>query len=405
MNKIEKAAPARPHRIGLYLGVEATAGGMFQYAQSAVEALSHLDPIRYQVTIAYGDADWSPILARFGLHGHALKNTRRGQKIADVAMALRLPPALIRVLSPLVNPLVRELRALACETWIFPAQESLTYQVPGVRAIGTIHDLMHRYEPDFPEVSARFRHGIREHRFGNIARSAAAVLVDSQVGRQHVVESYRVPADTIWPVPYIAPSYLRTTIVRDDFDAHYRIPAKFVFYPAQFWPHKNHMRLLDAIAIVARAHPDIALVLSGGKRHAYEAVRAHAKALGLKDRVFFVGYVPDADLAGFYRRARAFVMPTFFGPTNIPPLEALAMGCPSIVSGIYGMPEQSGDAALYFDPKSAHEMAAQLTRVWSDDALAAEMSRRGLARSQEQGQAQFDERLARVIDSVTGTTA
>lgn len=392
-------------RIGLYLGVAPTAGGMFQYAQSVVEALSRLDATRFNVTVAYSDTDWAPILTRFGLSGHVLCHAHRGRQIADTAMALRLPVSFIRMLSPLVNPLVRELRELECDIWIFPAQESLTYQIPGVRTIGTIHDLMHRYEPHFPEVSARFRYGIREHRFSNIASCSDAVLVDSEVGRDHVVGSYHVPHDRIWPLPYVAPSYLWDSMPRSDFDKHYSLPARFIFYPAQFWSHKNHLRLLEAISIVANDHPDIALVLSGGKRHAFEEVKAYTKALSLESKVFFVGYVPDEDLAGFYKRARALVMPTFFGPTNIPPLEALTLGCPAIVSGIYGMPEQCGDAALYFNPKSPTEMAAQITRVWTDDRLAASMALRGIERSQHQGQAQFNHRLTQIIEAVVDGVA
>lgn len=405
MNRQEDASRTPLRRIGLYLGVAPTAGGMFQYAQSVVEALSHLNATRYRITIAYGDTDWAPILARFSLAGHALHHAHRGRQIADAAMALRLPVGLIRMLSPLVNPLVRELHALNCDTWIFPAQESLTYQIPGVRTIGTIHDLMHRYEPDFPEVSARFRYGIREHRFRNIACHSDAVLVDSEVGRDQVVESYVVPRERIWPLPYVAPSYLRDTTPRIDFDMHYGLPVRFLFYPAQFWSHKNHLRLLEAIAIVANDHPDIALVLSGGKRHNFEQVQAQAKALRLEAKVFFVGYVPDADLAGFYKRARALIMPTFFGPTNIPPLEALALGCPAIVSDIYGMQEQSGDSALYFNPKCPEEMAAQITRVWTDDVLVASMSHRGIERSRHQGQSQFNNRTTQIIESVTGSVA
>lgn len=391
-----------PLRIGLYLGVAPSAGGMFQYAQSMVEALSRLDATRYRIIVAYGDADWAPILKRFGLAGYALRYAKRGRQIADAAMVLRLPVVLLRVLSPLVNPLVRELLSLDCDTWIFPAQESLTYQVPGVRTIGTIHDLMHRYEPHFPEVSARFRYGSREHRFRNIAYRSDAVLVDSEVGRDQVVASYHVPRERIWPLPYVAPSYLRDTTPRADFDTHYNLPARFIFYPAQFWPHKNHLHLLEAISIVAINHPDIALVLSGGKRHAFERVQAHVKSLCLDSKVFFVGHVPDADLSGFYKRARALVMPTFFGPTNIPPLEALALGCPAIVSGIYGMPEQCGDAALYFNPKCPKEMADKIASVWTDDELAASMSRRGIERSRQQGQAQFNDRTTQIIDAVTG---
>jgi len=390
-----------PRRIGLYLGVAPTAGGMFQYAQSLVEALSRLDASRYSLITAYGDPEWALILARFGLAGHDLRHSYRGRHIADAAMALRLPVGIIRAMSPFFNPLVRKLLALNCDTWIFPAQESLTYQVPGVRVIGTIHDLMHIYEPNFPEVNSRFRYGIREHRFRNIACLSHAVLVDSEVGRDHVVESYHPPRERIWPLPYVAPSYLRDSKPRPDFDTHYCLPERFLFYPAQFWPHKNHLRLLDAISIVANDYPDISLVLTGSRRHAFDQVHAHVKALGLEHNVFFVGYVPDADLSGFYKRARALVMPTFFGPTNIPPLEALALGCPAIVSEIYGMPEQCGDAALYFNPKCPKHMAAQITRVWTDDELAAFMWGRGIKRSRSQGQAQFNHRITQIIESVT----
>lgn len=387
-----------PFQLGLYLGVAPRAGGMFQYAQSVLEALSRLDE-RYVVTIAYSDTDWAPVLARFGLVGHCLRYARIGQRLADAAMALRLHGSISRRLGRVFNPLVRELLDLHCDAWIFPAQESLSYQVP-VLSIGTIHDLMHRYEPSFPEVSSRLRYGIREHRFRNIARYCNVVLVDSNVGRQHVVESYGVPTNKVCPLPYVAPSYLSTSRERSDFDAHYALPARFLFYPAQFWPHKNHLRLLDAVQIALRQHPDIFLVLSGGKGYSYAQVRDHAQTLGLEERVRFVGYVPDADLRGFYTRARALVMPTFFGPTNIPPLEALSTGCPAIVSGIYGMPEQSGDAALYFDPRSATDMAECIARVWADDALATEMVRKGLERSRSQGQKQFDSRLAEILEAV-----
>ena len=387
-----------PRRIGLFLGVGPRAGGMFQYAQSVLEALSQLGG-RYEVTIAYSDTDWSAILARFGLTGVALKHASGGQRLADLAMALRLPGAVVRALGQVLNPLVRELLAFRCDAWIFPAQESLSYQMP-IRVIGTVHDLMHRYEAIFPEVSAKGRYGIREHRFRNIATWCTGVMVDSEVGRQHVVESYGVPAAKVYPLPYVAPSYLQDNHERADFDTHYRLPVKFLFYPAQFWAHKNHLRLLDAVHRVAERYPDIALVLSGGKHYAFDDVQRRVDDLGMHERIQFVGYVPDADLNGLYRRARALVMPTFFGPTNIPPLEAMAIGCPVLVSGIYGMPEQCGDAALYFDPNSVTEMVERIEQVWNDDALAAEMVRKGLERSRHNGQSQFNRRLAEIVDAV-----
>jgi glycosyltransferase involved in cell wall biosynthesis len=372
---------------------------MFQYAQSMLEALAGLAPEAYAVTIAYSDEEWSGVLNRLGLTGHVLQHARTGQRISDGAMALRLPAKLMQVVGGLLNPLVKELQSLQCDAWIFPAQESLSYQL-AVPSIGTIHDLMHRYEPGFPEVSAKFRYGIREHRFGNIARRCHAVLVDSETGRNQVIESYGVDGETVFSLPYVAPSYLQNSEERPDFEAHYQLPEKFIFYPAQFWPHKNHQRLLDALQIVSRTHSDIALVLSGRKQHSFEAIHQHAESLGLTSHVKFVGYVPDADLRGFYTRARALVMPTFFGPTNIPPLEALATGCPALVSDIYGMREQSGDAALYFDPRSTKDMAEKIATVWQDDALAQSMAEKGFQRTRSRGQAAFNQRLAHILDKV-----
>lgn len=389
-----------PRRIGLFLGVERLTGGMFQYAQAVLEALANLDNKNYEVVIAYSDKAWTPILARLGLTGIPIRHPKLGQRISDIAMALQLPPMLNIFFGKYFNPLVWQLQSFRCDAWIFPAGETLTYQLQG-STVGVIHDLMHRYEPSFPEVSAMFRYSLREHRMGNIAKYCRAVLVDSNVGRQHVVESYGVSAEKVIPIPYIAPSYLNVKTERPDFDEYYALPSKFLFYPAQFWPHKNHRRLLEAIRDVSlNSCPDIQLVLSGAKRYKYQDVKKFAQELGVLEKIRFVDYVPDADLRGFYIRARALVMPTFFGPTNIPPLEALATGCPAIVSGIYGMPEQSGDAALYFDPNSISEMADRISQVWNDDVLAAQMSSKGLERSNRYGQVEFNARLKNVIDNL-----
>ena len=388
-----------PIRLGVFLGVRPSAGGMFQYAQSLIEALAHLDITRFTITVAYGNIEWAKILDRIGLQGYLLHRIDVGIRIADIALALLIPGPLTRMLASLVNPLVRELYSFNCCGWIFPAQDSISYQLNG-RHVGTIHDLMHRYERSFPEASSVIRYPIREHRFSRIAHDCAGILVDSEVGRQHVVESYGVDPHKVYPLPYIAPSYLNSQQERADFDEIYRLPAKFLFYPAQFWPHKNHRHLLEAIQRVALIHQDLTLVLAGGKRYDYFGIKEYASALGVQDRVHFVGYIPDADVPGFYRRARAMVMPTYFGPTNIPPLEALATGCPAVVSGVYGMPEQLGDAVLYFNPNDVSEIAIQISRIWSDDNLAAELSRRGLERSRLNDQKAFNARLAAILDHV-----
>ena len=115
---------------------------------------------------------------------------------------------------------------------------------------------------------------------------------------------------------------------------------------------------------------------------------------------FFLGYVPNEDITEIYRRARAMVMPTFFLFLNIPPLEALAIGCPTAVSNVYGMPEQVGDAALLFDPNKVDEIAAAIYKLWTDDYLCNSLIEKGLRKAKAWGQPQFNNRLEKIVADI-----
>lgn len=305
---------SNPKRIGIFLGVSTADGGMFQYAQSLVEALISEGNSRVEVVIAYTNLDWVPVLESLGIdNGKELQNPYIGIMIANFFMAIRLPGFLARSFGLIINPLIRELRSYKCDAWIFPAQDSLSWQVYGVKVIGTIHDLMHRYESRFPEVGSIFRYGIREHRFSNIAKYSHVILVDSSIGKKHVIDSYQIAPTKVFPLPYIAPSYLSGKKERIDFERRYKLPKKYLFYPAQFWPHKNHENLIDALKIALLKYPDIFLVLSGGISKGYENIYNYASANGVLDKIIFLGYVPQDDLAGIYKRARALIYPSFLG--------------------------------------------------------------------------------------------
>jgi glycosyltransferase involved in cell wall biosynthesis len=168
--------------------------------------------------------------------------------------------------------------------------------------------------------------------------------------------------------------------------------------------HKNHGRLIEALDKVKKACPDISLVLVGSQdKNGYKEVRMLVNRLDLQENVIFMGYVPDGDMPEFYRRARALVMPTFFGPTNIPPLEAFSLGCPVAISGIYGMPEQVGDAAMLFDPESVEDIAGCMNRLWTDDELRERLVVKGKERVANWEQRHFNRRFNEIMDRVTGS--
>lgn len=390
-------------KIGLFLGAAPGSGGMFQYSLALLEALAALPRDDHEVIVASFSSDWQVYAESLGLRHISLGTTegREPYTLGRIWRTLCLPLAPWKRYLWRLDPVACALRGEHCDLWVFPAQDHWGYLAP-VPALLTVHDLMHRYESQFPEVSRWGRYFLREYRFRNICRSARALLVDSEVGRTHVMESYGFSGEHIFPLPYLPPLYIYSQTVPEEFNTRYVLPLKFLFYPAQFWQHKNHDRLLQAVAIVSRECPDISLVLAGPRRYEYQRLVTRVDELNLRGRVQFTGYVPDADLPEFYRRARGLVMPTFFGPTNIPPLEAFAHGCPVAISGIYGIPEQVGDAALLFDPSSVQELAAVIRKIWVDDETCNYLTMQGRRKAELWGPQQFNSSLQLIISSITG---
>jgi glycosyltransferase involved in cell wall biosynthesis len=392
-------------KIGLFLGAGPEDGGMYQYSLAMLSALEDLPAEEYSLVVAYADPNWRELTSRHNAAGVAL----RWGKIARV---LAVVPAFLPVSYPRwgltlarVTGWAADLMQQRCSLWVFPRQEVWSAMFPPP-VLGAVHDLMHRYEPHFPEASGYGRCRCRDAYLRNLCQNARGILVDSEMGKRQVEESYGTPAGRLFVLPYIPPAYLsrrdgNTGFENTDFEKRYQLPPKYVFYPAQFWEHKNHVRLIHAIAEVRRDLPDICLVLVGSRNNGYAAAHREVKKLGIERHIRFAGYVPERDMAEFYRRARALVLPTLFGPTNIPPLEAFALGCPVAVSGIYGMPEQVGDAGLLFDPYSVESMAGAIRQLWVDDDLCERLRTRGRARAAAWGPDQFARALHRIIEQLT----
>jgi glycosyltransferase involved in cell wall biosynthesis len=386
-------------KIGLFLAGAPQGGGKFQYNATILEALAALPKDRYDMVVGYWEDYWTAYLDRYDLSRFKVRPGFWSRALFKVWRRSGLPIAWWRTLNPWFHPVSGQLLGQHCHLWIFPSEDSWAYQIR-LPALAAIHDLMHRYERRFPEVSAHGEYERREKDYINICRWAAGVLVDSEVGKKLLVESYGINPGSVHVLPYVAPKHIYDQDHEGTSLSSYRLPEKFFFYPAQFWEHKNHQSLMRAIALLQDKHPDIQMVFTGSPKNAYESVRALVENLGLQDKVHFLGYVPDAVMAKIYRRARALVMPTFCGFTDIPPLEASALGCPVGLSDIYGMREQMGDAALYFDPSSLPEIARVMEMLWTDDALCRDLSRRGLIRAGQWTPAHFNERLKSIVEKI-----
>ena len=386
-------------KIGLFLSEKPSGGGKFQYSLCMLDAMSAFPNEEYEIVVAYMNELWLDYLKDYEFRHFHVSPTYLDRIINKIWRVMRFSPTWVQQLSPHIYSPAKTLLKENRDVWIFPSHEALTYQVP-VPSLAAMHDLMHRYECRFPEVSDHNNN--REWAYSNICKQTKGLLVDSRVGKQQVVESYGIAPEKIHVFPFVPPKYIYTKHTPDGFEKRYTLPSKFIFYPAQFWEHKNHKGLIEAAALLKDTIPDLHLVFVGSKKEGYQGIRELVEKLKLTRSIHFLGYVPDIDMPELYRRARAMIMPTFLGPTNIPPLEAIALGCPVAVSDIYGMPKQIGNAALYFNPSLPQEIANIIERLWKDDALCAELSKRGLLRSAQWNQSHFNERLQKIIENVIG---
>ena len=98
-------------------------------------------------------------------------------------------------------------------------------------------------------------------------------------------------------------------------------------------------------------------------------MKSYAKSAGVYDQVLFIGFVPTDDLVSLYRNAIALVMPTYFGPTNLPPLEAFRLGVPVLYSDLPELKDQVKGAALFLDLENPESMSNHVVQILNDSEL------------------------------------
>ena len=161
------------------------------------------------------------------------------------------------------------------------------------------------------------------------------------------------------------------------------LQADYFLHVGTLEPRKNLVRLIQAFDLVRRkSHEDIQLVLAGGKGWKYESIFEEIHRLNLHDSVRLLGYVPDEDLPGLIKGARAVVYPSLYEGFGIPPLEAMAVGTPVLTSNTSSLPEVVGDAAVLVDPEDVGSIASGMEDIWTDGDLRQSLQEKGWLRAQ-----------------------
>jgi glycosyltransferase involved in cell wall biosynthesis len=267
---------------------------------------------------------------------------------------------------------------------------SLTFRTTDVRAIGWIPDFQHVYLPEFFSEEERRS---RDRGFRLLAQRCALILLSSQTALEH----YRVFVPEYAHKGRLAPfpSIFAFELSRGDVIAtqhKFNLPAKFALVPNQFWRHKNHQVVVDALARLRQRGICPRMVMTGllndyrdPNGDTVSQILQAIAAAGLADQITILGMVPDADLVNLMRSAAVVIQPSRFEGWSTVVQDSKALGRPLICSDLPVHREQAPESLGFFPCDEPGALADLLAATWPSLAPGPDVQseERGLAAERE----------------------
>jgi glycosyltransferase involved in cell wall biosynthesis len=357
---------AQMKKIGILSIENALGGGIEQYIQSLVDALSGDNSFEY---IFFSNADDN----RFKSSDLEVRKVSR-QKLNHAQKAIRALQIILKIRRPWFFSIAENEIYADINFFISPTVSHYPHFYLNRPFLFVLHDFQERYFPQFFSLKDRVARFITTRKLANISNK---ILCESNHVKADIKKFLGQENDNIIVIPGPPP----TDFVKFEYDINitskisdkYRLPLKYIFYPAQFWPHKNHIKLLEAFEIVSKQQKDLFLVLTGKKQNYYRVIKSKIDELGLRSKVFYPGYIDYCDLPYLYKMSEMLIMPTLFESISIPIYEAFSLRVPVCASNVEALPEQVGDCGLIFDPNNAEDMSEKIIKLITDKNLRDQM--------------------------------
>lgn len=251
------------------------------------------------------------------------------------------------------------------------------YNIPifyGGKLLVTVHDAFHLAMPQY--VGGLHKRVYANVLFTAVRKKASAILTDSEFSKGELVRLTGQGKQRIHAI-HIGVDSSWFNVKRGD----QPFPEPFLLYVGNIKPHKNLSGLLAAFAMIRHQLPHHLVIV--GKREGFLTGDSEvaAKAQELNNRVHFTGHVEDKMLRQYFAYAEALILPSFYEGFGLPPLEAMACGCPVVVSNVASLPEVCSDAALYCDPYDPKDIACKVQRLMTEPVLQEELRQKGFERA------------------------
>jgi len=378
-------------KIGILAFGDKHGGGVYQYTQSIIDALK-ADKTKEYIVFCNSDDD------RFEHYGLGVRKIDK-PKSSLVEKVVRALQFLFLIRKPLL--FTKNEFDIFCDIDIFisPAIAVYPHFYMDKPFVFTLHDMQERY---YPEFFSRYERVMRWLNNCTLAKSADKIICESNFVKNDIVKFTGVNGDKINVIQSPPPeNFLNYQFQNEQFEivkSKYNLPDKFIFYPAQCWFHKNHIKLVEAFELLAQKYDDVYLVLTGSQQNNYNNLMKRIDELNLNKKVKHLGYIDYEDLPYMYKMSHFLVMPTLFESVSIPIYEAFALEVAVCGSDVVALPEQVGDAGLIFNPHDINDMAEKMMMYLNDESLRKEKARLGFERVSGFNHDEYRKKLLEVLN-------
>lgn len=256
----------------------------------------------------------------------------------------------------LMSHFEKSLVKLGANFLVFATQSSTPSIISKTIFVSQIHDIAFIEYPEFSESSNYGEARIRTRYLEIVSKASSLVITESLSLRKSVIEMFHLDPNRVIAIPHSVPKdFLTLELERITSKSNFAALGNFYLYPAQFWEHKNHKVVVHAIKKLHESSHMAHVVFVGQDQGVLDSIEGLVNALNLQDYVHFAGFQSRSELFDLYKSCVALVMTTYFGPTNVPPLEAWLLGVPVIYSE--HLSENLGESVIRVDVDSVDSVA------------------------------------------------
>ena len=371
-------------KIGIYVNQSSTTGGGFY---EAVGSTKNFQTGKFEYEYFSSNKDSFNFLKKAGVPVNFIRLSNIDRFIlflrrsilnfmAKVIPGNVKPVQIAKKLFPTYNRFEKKFVNSGIDLVYFSSPEPNAIYLENLNFTITVWDLAHQELPFFPELKEHFCFETRDHFYRSVLSKSYAIIVGHEFARKQLIKFYNQSRDKIFVVPF-RPSVKIVEFEAQNIPIHeiarpHGLPTDYIYYPAQYSSHKNHISLIKAIRILNKIRRlNIALVCTGGDQGHLRFLKDKVEEYELQDTVKFLPYQTDIDVFKIFKNAKALVMPSFIGPGTLPTMEAMHIGVPFLVPGFKKNIDFYENSCDFFDINSEDDLANKIERIFNDESYGA----------------------------------